>query len=151
MAGFLRRGSKLRHLRSAYRSGLEATIAAALATAGVPAVFEGVKIPFVQPEKSRTYLADFLLPNGILIESKGMFTVEDRQKHGWIKEQHPELDLRFVFSNAKAKLSKGSPTTYAMWAEKNGYKWAHKEVPKEWMAEPVKAGRLAAAKKFLIK
>jgi hypothetical protein len=31
----------------------------------------------------------------------------------WVKDQHPALDIRFVFSNAKAKLRKGSPTTYA--------------------------------------
>ena len=140
----LRPQSKFRHLKAAYRSGLEVAVGAALAAAGVPAEFEAIKVPYTQPEKARTYTPDFILPNGIVIETKGMFTVEDRQKHGWVKEQHPKLDIRFVFSNAKGKLSKGSPTTYAMWAEKNGYKWAHKTVPNEWLTEPIDPVRKGA-------
>ena len=65
--------------------------------------------------------------------------LEDRQKHVWVKDQHPDLDIRFVFSNAKAKLRKGSPTTYADWASNNGFLWAHKTVPNEWLTEKGKA------------
>lgn len=129
--------SNFRHVRAAYRSGLEATIAAALAVAGVPAEFETVKVPYTQPEKARTYTPDFILPNGIVIETKGMFTIEDRQKHLWVKAQHPRLDIRFVFSNAKGKLRKGSPTSYADWADKHGFQWSHKVLPHTWLTEPV--------------
>lgn len=128
-----------RHLRAAYRSGLEAAVAAALSLAKVPHEFEAVKVPYLQPEKKRNYTPDFILENGIIIETKGMFTVEDRQKHVWVKDQHPDLDIRFVFSNARARLRKGSPTTYADWATNNGFQWAHKEVPKEWLTEKGKA------------
>lgn len=138
--------SKFRHIRAAYRSGLEAVVAAALASASVPAEFEAFKVPYTQPAKNRNYTPDFLLPNGIVIETKGMFTVEDRQKHVWVKAQHPTLDIRFVFSNAKAKLRKGSPTTYADWASNNGFKWAHKMVPNEWLTEPLEATRWEAVK-----
>jgi len=137
-----------RTLRATYRSGLEAVIAAALALAKVPAEFECMKVPFTQPAKERTYCPDFFLDNGILLETKGMFTLEDRQKHLWIKEQHPDLDLRFIFSNAKAKLSKGSPTTCAMWAEKHGFKWSHKVCPPEWTQEPREQRRFEAAQEF---
>lgn len=128
-------GPKFKHLRAAYRSGLEATLAAALAAARVPVLFETLKVPFVQPSKARTYTPDFLLPNDIIIESKGLFASEDRQKHLWVKAQHPNLDIRFVFSNAKGKLYKGSPNTYADWCEKHGFKWAHKIIPPEWLTE----------------
>lgn len=128
-------GPKFKHLRAAYRSGLEATLAAALAAAGVPVLFETLKVPFTQPAKGRTYTPDFLLPNGIIIESKGLFAAEDRQKHLWVKAQHPDLDVRFVFSNAKAKLYKGSPRSYADWCDKNGFRWAHKIIPHEWLTE----------------
>lgn len=40
-----------------------------------------------------------------------------------------------MFSNAKARIAKKSPTTYAMWAEKNGFKWADKVIPKDWLTE----------------
>ena len=62
--------------------------------------YETQKIPFLQPEKKRSYTPDFWLPNNIVVETKGFFTVQDRQKHIWIKEQYPKLDLRFVFSNS---------------------------------------------------
>jgi hypothetical protein len=123
------------HLRAAYRSGLEATLASVLAAQGIDAKFESFKIPFEQPAKKRHYTPDFLLPNGVIIETKGLFSPEDRQKMLWVKEQHPDLDIRMVFSNANAKLTKGSKTTYAAWCERSGYKYAHKVPPKEWLTE----------------
>lgn len=135
-----------RHLRAAYRSGLEAAVAAALSMAGVPHAYEAYKIPFTQPAKNRNYTPDITLHNGVVLETKGMFTTEDRQKHIWVKEQYPDLDIRFIFSNANAKLRKGSPTTYADWATNNGFKWAHKTVPTEWLSEGPNRKSLSALK-----
>ena len=47
------------------------------------------------------YIPDFVLDNGIIIETKGLFTSEDRRKHIEVQKQHPELDIRFVFTNEK--------------------------------------------------
>jgi hypothetical protein len=52
-----------------------------------------------------------------------------------VKQQHPELDIRFVFSNPKAKLYKGSKTTYGKWCEKNGFLYAKETIPIEWIKE----------------
>lgn len=52
-----------------------------------------------------------------------------------VKTQYPALDIRFIFSNANAKIAKGSKTTYAMWAAKNGFPYAHKVAPIEWLTE----------------
>lgn len=106
-----------------------------LRSLGVPVSYEEFVIEYTQPEKKRKYTPDFVLPNSIIVETKGVFDVADRQKHLWIKEQHPDLDIRFVFSNSKAKLRKGSPTTYAMWCEKNGFKYADKLIPVAWLKE----------------
>ena len=76
-----------------------------------------------------------LLPNDIFIESKGWFLPEDRKKHLLIKEQNPDMDLRFVLQSPNGKIYKGSKTTYAQWCEKNGFKWAKKEIPQEWIDE----------------
>lgn len=123
-------------LKHGFRSGLEETIAKKLSTDKVPFEYEKLKINFNQPEKKRSYTPDFqLLSNGIIIESKGRFLVADRLKHLWVKEQHPELDIRFVFSNSKAKLSKASKTTYGMWCDKYGFKYADREIPKGWINE----------------
>jgi len=50
-----------------------------------------------------------------------------------VKEQHPEKDIRFVFSNSRSRISKKSSTTYAMWCEKYGFKYADKHIPLEWL------------------
>lgn len=127
-----------------YRSGLEEVVADTLTRNGVSFRFEEIKLPFTEPAKARTYTPDFLLRNGVVIETKGLFQTEDRQKHVLIKKQHPDIDIRFVFQNAKQKIAKLSKTTYAMWAEKYGFKWAHKEVPLAWTAEPINEASLAA-------
>ena len=79
-----------------------------------------------------------MLPNGIIIETKGVWDAEDRKKHLLIKEQHPELDIRFVFTRSKAPIYKGSKTTYASFCEKNNIKYADKLIPREWIDEPVR-------------
>lgn len=133
-----------RALIEGYRSGLEEKIAADLERAGHEVAFETVKIPFIQPTKPRHYTPDFPLRNGIVVETKGRFMTDDRVKHKLIKEQHPDLDIRFLFSNSRTKLSKSSPTTYGMWCAKHGFSYADKTIPQEWLDEPPEARRIAA-------
>ena len=97
--------------------------------------YETTKIKYTIPESLHTYTPDFLLPNGIIIESKGRFLAEDRKKHLLIKSQYPDLDIRFVFSNSKTKIRKGSPTSYGDWCTKNDFKFADKLIPEEWLNE----------------
>jgi hypothetical protein len=59
----------------------------------------------------------------------------DRKKHLLVKEQNPNMDIRFVFSNSKNKITKKSKTTYGDWCEKNGYKYSDKIIPNEWFLE----------------
>lgn len=120
---------------TAYRSGLEEKIAAQLEAAGIPVAFEQFKLKYIVPQREASYTPDFVLRNGIIVESKGIFDVDDRKKHLLIQEQHPELDIRFVFSSSRAKLYKGSKTTYAEWCEKNGFQFADKLIPATWLKE----------------
>lgn len=127
-----------------YRSGFEARIADELTVLGIPHEYEpqNKKVHYLQPAKPRTYLIDFLvLSNRLIIETKGEFTSADRVKHLLIKEQHPELDIRFLFANAHRLLRKGSPTTYAMWCDKHGFKWAHRHLPQDWIQECLHADK----------
>ena len=118
-----------------YRSKLEERVASQLSANCISVKYETSKVRFTQPEKQRSYTPDFILPNGIIVETKGILDLDDRQKHVWIREQHPELDIRFVFSNSKCKLRKGSPTSYAEWCEANGFKYADKAIPSAWLLE----------------
>lgn len=120
-----------------YRSGLEERVARELAALlKHPVDYETTKIQYQKPPKNSTYTPDFILPNGVIIETKGRFLTEDRQKHLLVKEQHPELDIRFVFSNPNSPINKGSKTTYAKWCEKHGFQYAAKSVPESWVREP---------------
>ena len=126
--------SKIRQqaIKNGYRSGLEDVISEDLKKRGVDFGYETVKIKW-QLIESKTYTPDFILPNGVIIESKGRFVLDDRKKHLKVREQNPELDIRFVFSNSRNKIRKGSKTTYAMWCEKNNFLYADKRIPDEWI------------------
>ena len=123
-----------RALKAGYRSGLEETISLQLASLSVPVLYETEKFKY-EVNEVRTYTPDFKLPNGIIIESKGRFVAADRKKHLLIQKQHIFLDIRFVFSNSKAKLTKGSKTTYGDWCNKHGFLYADKLIPEEWIKE----------------
>ena len=119
-------------IRNGYRSGLEDDISEDLKVRGVSFKYETLKIKWTLLE-NKTYTPDFILPNGIIIESKGRFVAADRKKHLKVKEQHPNLDIRFVFSNSRGKLSKGAKSTYGDWCDKHGFTYADKRIPDGWL------------------
>jgi hypothetical protein len=122
-------------IKYGFRSGLEERVAEQLDQLGVSYTYEKVKLKYIKPASSHVYTPDFQLPNGIIVETKGRFLAPDRQKHLLVKKHNPDLDIRFVFSNSNARISKASKTTYAMWCRKNGYKFADKTIPEEWINE----------------
>lgn len=124
--------NRKRGMRNGYRSGLEDRISSELNESGVTFGYETIKIEY-RVEETRKYTPDFIFPNGVIVETKGRFTTEDRKKHLLIKQQHPELDIRFVFSNSKNKIRKGSPTSYGDWCKKHGFVFSEKTIPKEWL------------------
>jgi hypothetical protein len=119
-----------------YKSGLEKTVADQIKRRGLVVKYEdpSSRIKFTQPAVNRTYTPDFILPNGIVVETKGRFTLEDRKKHLWIQEQG-DYDIRFVFSNSRVKIRKGSKTSYADWCNKHNFLYADKQIPEEWFNE----------------
>ncbi len=117
-----------------FRSGLEERVAEELTSQGVDYEYETMKIKY-EVHDTRSYTPDFILTNGIIIETKGRFTVYDRKKHLLIQKQCPDYDIRFVFSNPNAKLYKGAKSTYATWCERYGFLYAKKSIPEEWINE----------------
>lgn len=126
--------TKYRHNSRRYRSGLEKEAAAFLKERQKKVEYEKLKIEW-EDLRYRTYTPDFELDNGIIIETKGIFDSDDRRKHLAIRQQHPKLDIRFVFSNSRAKLYKGSKTTYGDWCEKHEFLYSHRVIPEEWLQE----------------
>jgi|TARA_R110000751_G_scaffold61551_1_gene127833 hypothetical protein len=121
-------------LKYGYRSGLEHSISLYLTELKHKYSYESMKIEW-EDLTYRTYTPDFLLNNGIIIETKGRFVTEDRRKHLCIQKQHPELDIRFVFTNSRNKISKVSKTTYASWCNKHGFKYYDRIIPEDWLKE----------------
>ena len=85
------------------------------------------------------YLTDFKLVGNhgrvMYIETKGYFTGKDRTKHKKVRERHPDKDVRFIFMNSATKLNPSSKTTYGSWCTKNGFKYADRVMPAEWIRE----------------
>ena len=136
-----------RHNKGRYRSGLEKAVAAYLRQNQKKVRYEVLKVEW-EDLRYRTYTPDFVLDNGIIIETKGIFDSADRRKHREIQRQHPELDIRFVFSNANAKLYKGAKSRYWNWCEQHKFQWAHRVIPEEWLKEK---GKEITVKKIELK
>ena len=126
--------SRYNAIKNGWRSGFEERIAKELKEQGVKYEYETKKIKY-EIRETRTYTPDFILPNGIIIETKCRFVASDRKKHKLIKDQYPKLDIRFVFYNANAKLYKGAKSSYADWCTTHGFMWANKTIPDEWIKE----------------
>lgn len=132
-------------LKYGFRSGLEKDTAADLKSKGVEFTYEEEKVEYERPARVSKYTPDFIVstrPDGtprdqpLIIEAKGRFVTDDRSKHLLIKRQHPHLDIRFLFNNPNARLSKQSKRTYAMWCEKHGFLYAKgPQVPRAWLEE----------------
>lgn len=115
-----------------YRSGFEAKIAENLKKRKIKFKYETNKIKYQVPESSHTYIPDFELPSGIIVEAKGKFDPEARKKMKLIKEQYPDLDIRILFMRDQP-IRKGSKTLYSDWCTANDYQFAFKEIPSEWI------------------
>lgn len=102
-----------------YKSKLEASVAKKLQAMGLSPEYEQIKLPYVL---EKTYTPDFETSNGIILEVKGVLLPPDRVKMAAVKEQHPDLDIRFIFMYPHRKIPR-LKMTHAEWAEKYGYKW----------------------------
>lgn len=100
--------------------------------------YEVTKIAYVVPESKHTYTVDWTIKNGPLLETKGYLSDhQERNKYVLIKQQHPDIDLRFVFDNPN-KLCGGTKYTHARWAEKNGFLYCSVkdvDIIKQWTEE----------------
>jgi len=125
---------KRKKYKHQYKSNSEYDAAQQLHKLKIDFEYERDKLEYVWTE-NKSYTPDFFLFNGIILEVKGRFMVEDRKKHLFIKKQYPHLDIRFVFDNPYRKLYKGGRMTYADWCDKYGYKFCklNDGIPKDWL------------------
>lgn len=74
------------------------------------------------PASNHKYHPDWCIGDTIY-ETKGVFDLPERNKILHLKRCYPDKRIVMVFQNPKAKIYKGSPTTYAMWCDKNNIEW----------------------------
>jgi len=131
------------------RSGLEDDIEADLKKKKIKYKYEPKegKLSYTVPASVHSYTPDFYITTKsgkeIIIEAKGIWDREDRKKHVLIKQQYPDLDIRFIFSYSKKKIGKTSKTTYADICEGRGrgplkgltWPYATKVIPSSWLKE----------------
>ncbi len=144
----MKRNLNSRAIAAGYRSGLEQRVEKELKAVGCSAEFEPFKIPYAVPASQHRYTPDFVLENGIVIETKGRWDLDSRKKHKLLKEQYPDLDLRMVFSNSRAKIRKNAKTRYCDVCEKLGIMYADKSVPTDWVKEPANKKSLSIIKEM---
>lgn len=135
MRSFLNGGKYSYKPTHGFRSGLEQRIMKQIQDLGFKCAYEEYLIPYTIPASEHTYCPDFVLSNGIIVETKGLWEPEDRKKHLLLKQQYPQLDIRFVFQASGNKIYKGSKTTYAMFCDKYNIKYAQGSIPIEWFKE----------------
>lgn len=83
-------------------------------------------------EATRSYTPDWFLANGIIIESKGRFTANDRKIALAMRDQGIVIHYLFALNN---KLSPKSKTRYTDWCESKGLPCAIGMPPDEWLVE----------------
>jgi len=130
-----------RHPDSKFRSKYETEVAANLSSQSFQYDYELTAFKYHDPivkgvclacgskhvAQHRTYTPDFALKNAtgnvaFVIETKGLFTAENRRTALLMKQQHPTVDVRMLFMRNN-KLHKSNPKTYGDWCDKQGIPW----------------------------
>lgn len=143
-------------MSAGYRSGLEFKTAKLMMESGVDFEFESEPIVWTPLPLPHKYHPDFRLVKSrdkdggpiyhktkegklLLIETKGRFMPDDMAKQLAVKMQHPEIDLRFVFTASSKWYRKAKRMSYAVWCEKHGFKYCDfkdlAEVLPKWLKE----------------
>lgn len=97
--------------------------------------YETLKLPYVV---RHIYTPDWVITTGsgntIIVEAKGRFMPGDTTKMITVAEQHPDLDIRFVFMKPDLPVRGGAKMTMSEWADKHGFGWAEGRVPATWIS-----------------
>ena len=86
-----------------FKSGLEEKVSDLLCELGVDYEYESVSFAYTI---QHLYTPDFVLPNGVVLETKGYWRPEDRRKVRQVIAENPDIDLRMVFQDPYKKLAK---------------------------------------------
>lgn len=134
------RSKKKRTTRNSFETRILEALSEKLGKDGVS--YERKRIKYTT---DHVYIPDFeLTESGILIETKGngrSWSPQVRKKMLAVRDQHPELDIRFVFYKdgefGPVRVD-GTKMTQGEWCVKHGFKYAIQNVPDEWVTTMTK-------------
>lgn len=114
-----------------FKSGLERDFAEQATAKGLPFEYETTKFPYSRPSH---YVPDWQIAPSVFIETKGWLAPFQRANLIAFKEQCPHIRILLLFGNANNRLNRASKTTYAKWADRNGFEWAdfRNGIPVHW-------------------
>ena len=125
-----------------YRNKFETSTGEWLDRHDIDFEYESERIAYTVSGK---YVPDFIVQTAggktLYIETKGngrSFDDSTRRKMVAVRDQHPDKDIRIVFYSDGAfgaKRKDGSRLRQSEWAHKNGFKYAIKTIPEEWLNE----------------
>ena len=130
------------------RSKFEVRIAKELKDAGVKYEYESIQLEYEEPLRRNNakcgacgskdlrrigwYTPDFVLSNGIILETKGRFTAADRRKMLSVINDHPDERIVMLFMRDN-KIHKNSTTHYSDWCMEHDIEYAVGHPLKEWL------------------
>lgn len=117
-----------------FKGNIEPVVADYLSSKNLTFTYETEKLPYTVVEH-RVYIPDFIVdtPSGrrIYLEVKGYFRPEDRRKLTFVRESHPEKDIRLVFKQDN-KIHAKTNTRYSDWCEKHKWIYCVGGIPEDW-------------------
>lgn len=127
--------------KKSYRSKLEVLVAKLLTEKRIKFEYEPRKIKYQSRVhggrcvecgakkvfRMRSYLPDFVLQDGTVVEAKGRLTPSERTKFLSIRESNPQLRIVFVFG-ADNKLNKRKDARYSDWCIEHDFEYGIKQL-----------------------
>lgn len=135
-----------------YRTEFEALTAEYLLSRDISFEYEPARLRYKDKDgRKRITQPDFHLKpksndphGGMFVEAKSLLKHDHLSRYEHLKEQRPDLDIRFVFEEPDRTISHYSvddgggetrAVSYAEWADMNGFKWAGETIPNAWIKE----------------
>ena len=114
------------------RSGLEDSFRILCEKEGIHLEYETGLLPYVTAPSKKRYTPDWTISKQAYIETKGYWDAAGRRKALYIKEQHPDVRILYVFQRNN-KIHKLSNTTYGEYCDKHGLEWCVFSNMETWM------------------
>lgn len=85
--------------------------------------YEAKAFKYIVPASDHKYTPDWRINETLYVETKGYLDKRARDVALYMKEQHPEVEVVFVFESGKKRIHSNSKTTYMDWCNKNGIRF----------------------------